>query len=61
MMPPDAFGHFVQNIPGPLGVGKVLLDDGSSVSGFLCEMYAIEFAQDITHLGGWRAYVNTLA
>jgi allophanate hydrolase len=61
MMPPDAFGHFVQNIPGPLGVGKVTLDDGSSVSGFLCEMYAIEFARDITHLGGWRAYVNTLA
>jgi allophanate hydrolase len=54
---PSAFGRFVQNIPAPLGIGKVTLDDGSQVSGFLCEPYAIEGAQEVTELGGWRAYI----
>ncbi|UJW74895.1 allophanate hydrolase [Rhizobium sp. SL42] len=54
---PEAFGHFVQNIPAPLGIGKVTLDDGSQVSGFLCEPYAIEGAREVTELGGWRAYI----
>jgi allophanate hydrolase len=54
---PAAFGRFVQNIPAPLGIGKVMLDDGSQVSGFLCEPYAIEGAQEVTALGGWRAYI----
>jgi allophanate hydrolase len=60
-LPPVAFGQFVQNIPAPLGVGKVSLDDGAVVSGFLCEAYAVDGARDITHLGGWRAYVKTLS
>ena len=54
---PSAFGRFVQNIPAPLGIGKVTLDDGSQVSGFLCEPYAINGAQEVTDLGGWRAYI----
>ncbi len=54
---PAAFGRFVQNIPAPLGIGKVTLDDGSQVSGFLCEPYAIQGAQEVTELGGWRAYI----
>ncbi|AGS24736.1 allophanate hydrolase [Rhizobium etli] len=55
---PEAFGRFVQNIPAPLGIGKVTLDDGSQISGFLCEAHAIEGAREITELGGWRAYVS---
>lgn len=54
---PAAFGRLVQNIPAPLGIGKVTLDDGSQVSGFLCESYALQGAQEITDLGGWRAYI----
>ncbi len=54
---PASFGRFVQNIPAPLGIGKVTLDDGSQVSGFLCEPYAIAGAQEVTDLGGWRAYI----
>lgn len=54
---PAAFGRFVQNIPAPLGIGKVTLDDGSQVSGFLCEAFAIQGAEEITELGGWRAYI----
>ncbi len=59
LMPPDAFGHFVQNIPDPLGIGKVTLDDGSSVPGFLCEAHAVRGADDITQLGGWRTYLRS--
>jgi allophanate hydrolase len=58
-LPPDAFGHFVRNIPAPLGIGKVALDDGTSVSGFLCEAHAVEGAEEVTKLGGWRAYIAT--
>jgi allophanate hydrolase len=57
---PDAFGRFVQNIPAPLGIGKVTLDDGSRISGFLCETHAVDGAHEITALGGWRAYLSEL-
>lgn len=57
---PDAFGRFVQNIPAPLGIGKVTLDDGSQVSGFLCEAHAVTGAQEVTVLGGWRAYIQSI-
>ena len=31
--------------------------DGSSVKGFVAEPRALTGAQDITDLGGWRAYI----
>jgi allophanate hydrolase len=55
-VPADQFGSFVAGIPAPLGIGKVRLEDGSQVSGFICEPYGIEGAEEITRLGGWRAY-----
>jgi allophanate hydrolase len=54
-------GRFLRQIPAPLGLGTVALDDGSEVMGFLCESHAIASAEDITALGGWRAYLKTLA
>ncbi len=56
-LPPAAFGAFTAAIPAPLGIGKILLADGSSVPGFLCEGYALEGAEEITEFGGWRAYL----
>jgi len=56
-LPSDAFGRFVAKIPAPLGIGKVALDDGSAVSGFLCEAHAVAGAEDITRFGGWRAFL----
>jgi len=50
------FGSFVASIPSPLCIGKVLLADGSEVSGFLCESAALTGAPDITSSGGWRAH-----
>lgn len=61
LLPPDAFGRFVARIPAPLGVGKVTLDDGRQVTGFLCESHALEGATEITGFGGWRAYRASLA
>ncbi len=56
-LPPDAFARFVAGIPAPLGIGKVSLDDGSAVSGFLCEAHAVAGAEEITRFGGWRAFL----
>lgn len=56
-LPSDAFGRFVAAIPAPLGIGKVSLDDGSAVSGFLCETHAVAGAKEITRFGGWRAFL----
>jgi allophanate hydrolase len=57
-VPAEHFGSFVAGIPAPLGIGKVDLDDGQQVSGFLCEAHAVEGARDITALGGWRQYLG---
>jgi allophanate hydrolase len=56
-LPAREFGSFVAGIPAPLGIGTVLLEDGGSVQGFVCEAAAAEGAEDITTLGGWRAYL----
>ena len=40
-MPVEHFGSFVTGIPAPLGIGKVKLEDGSAVSGFLCEALGV--------------------
>jgi allophanate hydrolase len=56
-MPPDGFGRFVASIPPPLGFGTITLSDGSQVKGFLVEAAATSGARDISHFGGWRAYL----
>jgi allophanate hydrolase len=53
----EAFGGFVAEVPAPLAIGTVSLDDGSEVKGFVAEPRALTGAEDITALGGWRAYV----
>jgi len=60
-MPAEHFGSFTAGIPAPLGIGKVELEDGSRVSGFLCESYAAAGAQDISALANWRAYLAAAA
>ncbi len=51
------FGSFVGLIPAPLGIGTVMLADGSAVKCFLCEAHAVAGAEDITAFGGWRAWL----
>ncbi|TCR79539.1 allophanate hydrolase [Rhizobium sp. BK376] len=55
---PAAFGQFVAAIPAPLGIGTIVLDDGTSAKGFLAEPIALGEAADITEYGGWRAYIQ---
>lgn len=56
----EAFGSFTAEVPPPLAIGTVALEDGSSVKGFVAEPRAVVGAEDITHLGGWRAYMARL-
>ncbi len=60
-LPAAEVGALLRRIPAPLGLGTVILADGTGVAGFLCESYATTGARDITALGGWRAYLKTLA
>jgi allophanate hydrolase len=53
-----AFGSFVAEVPPPLAIGTVTLADGSQVKGFVAEPRALLGAEDITALGGWRAYCS---
>jgi len=57
-LPTEQLGLFVQGIPAPLGIGKVALQNGAEVPGFICEGYAASGSADITEFGGWRAYIS---
>jgi allophanate hydrolase len=52
------FGGFVAEVAAPLAIGSVILADGSQVKGFVAEPRATDGAEDITHWGGWRAYIE---
>ncbi|MFM7346366.1 MAG: allophanate hydrolase, partial [Tagaea sp.] len=56
-LPAGAFGSFVALVPPPLAIGTLELDDGTWVKGFVCEPAGLDGATEITHLGGWCAYV----
>lgn len=57
-VPLAAFGNFVANVPAPLAIGSCTLDGGRVVKSFVCEAIGVEGAEDITGLGGWRAFVK---
>lgn len=59
-VPLDRFGSFVAEIPAPLGIGSLQLEDGRVVKGFICEPIGLQGARDITSFGGWRAYLASL-
>lgn len=59
-VPLERFGAFVAEVPPPLAIGSVQLQDGSWVKGFVCEGHAVALAQDISSFGGWRAYLASL-
>lgn len=51
------FGSFVAEIPPPLGIGTLVLQDGRAVKGFICEPCSLADALDISEFGGWRSYL----
>ncbi len=56
-LPAREYGSFVAGIPSPLGIGQVELGNGEWVQGFVCEGWAVQGAEEISQLGGWRAYL----
>ncbi len=57
-VPAKNFGSFVEDVPSPLGIGKVILANGQSVLGFICEPVGICGAIEVTSFGGWRAWLQ---
>lgn len=60
-LPHAKVGAFITQIPYPLGIGRVMLDDGTQVQGFTCDPAGLSNAEDITHHKGWRAFLNSQA
>lgn len=58
-LPLEHYGSFVAGIPAPLGIGSVVLANGKTVQGFVCEAYALAGARDISAHGGWREYLKS--
>ncbi len=56
-LPVGEYGAFVAGIPSPLGIGQVELENGEWVQGFVCEGWAVQGAEEISQLGGWRAFL----
>ena len=57
----EAFGSFVAEVPAPLAIGAVTLDDATEVKGSWPNRGRSNGAEDITALGGWRAYIASRA
>ena len=55
-LPTANVGALVDGIAPPLGLGRLHLEDGTEVCGFLCEAHAVTAARDITAFGGWRTW-----
>ena len=53
-IPETELGGFLTVIPSPLGLGKIKLEDGRLVTGFLAESLGLEGAEDISRFGSWR-------
>ena len=56
-IPSSELGSFLTGIPAPLGLGKVQLADGCWETGFICDAYGLDGAEDITRFGGWKAWL----
>jgi allophanate hydrolase len=58
-VPHQALGALLDTVPEPLGLGRVRLDDGTAVTGFLATERGVRDAVDVTSAGGWRAALIT--
>lgn len=56
-IPSARIGALLASIPAPLGLGTLRLADGTFPKGFLVEAEGTRGAADISHFGGWRAFL----
>jgi len=54
----DGLVSVLINEPPGLCVGKVQLDDGTTVLGVLGESYIFKDQKEITSFGGWKEYIG---
>jgi allophanate hydrolase len=59
-IPSEEFGAFITQIPAPLCIGTLELENGESALGFLCETIGVEGQLEISHLSGFREYLAEL-
>lgn len=52
-VPIGNMGDFLTQVPKPLTIGTVMLEDGRMVKGFLCEEYSAKQGIDMTEQGKW--------
>lgn len=55
LLSPAALGEFLAELPAPMLLGKVELDDGRWITGFGCDHVAPVQGRDITEYRGWLA------
>lgn len=56
-LPPAAIATILTQEPAGLCIGRLVLDDDTTVLGVLGEAYLCETGTEITEFGGWRAYM----
>lgn len=56
-LPAPAIATVLLQEPPGLCIGRIELRDGTTVLGVLGEPYLCRSGREITHLGGWRAYI----
>ncbi|MCJ8331323.1 MAG: glutamyl-tRNA amidotransferase [Lentisphaeria bacterium] len=54
----DGLISILSNEPPGLCIGKIELEDSSTILGVLGEGYLNENQQEITQFGGWKEYIN---
>ena len=57
-LPAAAIATLLEQEPAGLCIGRVVLEDGSTILGVLGEAYLCETGIEITQHGGWRAYIE---
>ncbi|MUL80805.1 MULTISPECIES: allophanate hydrolase [unclassified Mycolicibacterium] len=60
LLSPAALGEFLAELPAPMLLGKVELDDGRWITGFGCDHIAPAQGRDITEYRGWLAAMTTV-
>jgi allophanate hydrolase len=58
-LPAQAVGTLLGTIPAPLGLGRLILDDGHEVAGFVAGPSALA-GTDVSGYGGWRGYLDAV-
>ncbi|SDZ49586.1 allophanate hydrolase [Herbiconiux ginsengi] len=60
-LPAEGLGRFLAALPRPMTLGKVQMDSGQHVTGFLVEPEALEKAADISSFGSWTNWKRARA